>query len=90
MSSIKEIATRLNLTEATVSYALNGRHNKVSVATRQRVEEMARTLGYAPNPAARTLASGRSGNVIESPEAKANQIGALCDQSEKIVSRPTA
>jgi DNA-binding LacI/PurR family transcriptional regulator len=63
MSSIKEIAETLNLTPSTVSHALNRRPGKVSEATRRRVFEVARALNYAPNPAARALAAGRTGNI---------------------------
>lgn len=63
MSSIKAIAQQLSLTPSTVSHALNRRPGKVSEATRQRVFEVARELNYVPNPAARALAAGQTGNI---------------------------
>lgn len=63
MPSLKDIAVQLNLTPASVSFALNGRTDKVSEATRQRVLQAARDLNYVPNPAARALISGRTGNI---------------------------
>ncbi|WP_417667461.1 LacI family DNA-binding transcriptional regulator [Roseibium sp.] len=64
--NLKELAKALELSQTTVSRALNG-YPEVSAETRQRVEEMARKLGYAPNQQARRLATGRSmsiGHVI--------------------------
>lgn len=57
--SLKELARILGLSESTVSKALNDRPD-VSVAVKQRVQEAAQQLGYTPNPAARTLALGKS------------------------------
>lgn len=57
--SLKELARILALSESTVSKALNDRPD-VSVSVKQRVQEAAQQLGYAPNPAARTLAMGKS------------------------------
>ncbi len=57
--SLKELARILGLSESTVSKALNDRPD-VSVSVKQRVQEAAQQLGYAPNPAARTLAMGKS------------------------------
>jgi LacI family transcriptional regulator len=64
--NLKELSKALELSQTTVSRALNG-YPEVSATTRQRVEEMARKLGYAPNQQARRLATGRSmsiGHVI--------------------------
>lgn len=48
---------------ATVSYVVNGRHNRVSAETRDRVLEAARELGYAPNTSARGLRQRRTERV---------------------------
>ena len=64
--NLKELSQRLNLSQTTVSRALNG-YPEVSAETRKRVSEMADKLGYAPNSQARRLATGRSmaiGHVI--------------------------
>lgn len=64
--NLKELSKRLNLSQTTVSRALNG-YPEVSAETRKRVSEMAEELGYAPNSQARRLATGRSmaiGHVI--------------------------
>ncbi|MBD8876959.1 LacI family DNA-binding transcriptional regulator [Roseibium polysiphoniae] len=64
--NLKELSQALELSQTTVSRALNG-YPEVSAETRSRVEEMARKLGYAPNQQARRLATGRSmsiGHVI--------------------------
>jgi LacI family transcriptional regulator, galactose operon repressor len=64
--NLKELSKKLNLSQTTVSRALNG-YPEVSAETRRRVSEMAEELGYAPNSQARRLATGRSmaiGHVI--------------------------
>ncbi len=60
--TLKELATKLDLSITTVSRALAG-HEQIALKTRQRVAEAARTYGYVPNVAARQLVSGRSGFV---------------------------
>ncbi|WP_209017348.1 LacI family DNA-binding transcriptional regulator [Roseibium aggregatum] len=64
--NLKELSQQLNLSQTTVSRALNG-YPEVSAETRKRVAEMADKLGYAPNSQARRLATGRAmaiGHVI--------------------------
>src|SRR5690606_24000749 len=60
--TLKQLAEKLDLSITTVSRALAG-HEQIALKTRQRVAEAARTHGYVPNTAARTLVSGRSGFV---------------------------
>jgi LacI family transcriptional regulator len=60
--TLKQLAEKLDLSITTVSRALAG-HEQIALKTRQRVTEAARTHGYVPNTAARTLVSGRSGFV---------------------------
>lgn len=56
-----EIAKRTNLSPATVSRVLNGKGvGFISAATRQKVLDAARTLGYEPNRLARGLVTGRT------------------------------
>ena len=59
---IRELASHLNLSIATVSRALNG-SDEVSAATRRRVVATAARLGYAPQQAGRSLRQGRSSAV---------------------------
>jgi LacI family transcriptional regulator len=59
---IREVARRSGVSMATVSRALNGRPD-VSAATRSRIEDIARQLGYTPNQQARALVRRRSDMV---------------------------
>jgi LacI family transcriptional regulator len=64
--TLRTLAESLGLSPTTVSRALNG-YGDVAPATRARVQAAARAQGYAPNPRARSLATGRAmaiGHVI--------------------------
>lgn len=64
--NLKELAEHLNLSQTTVSRALNG-YPEVKEATRLRVEAAARANNYTPNGRAKSLATGRTmtvGHVI--------------------------
>jgi LacI family transcriptional regulator len=56
---MRDIARDLNVSAITVSKALRG-HADISAATRERVMRRIHELGYEPNLAARSLATGRS------------------------------
>jgi DNA-binding LacI/PurR family transcriptional regulator len=56
---IREVAEAAGVSVTTVSHALNGK-GRLPEATRLRVQEVARELGYRPNATARALAGGRS------------------------------
>ena len=58
--SIKDVAREAGVSVTTVSHALNGK-GRLNPDTRERVRSVARQLGYTPNPAARSLVSGRTG-----------------------------
>jgi LacI family transcriptional regulator len=60
VTTLKELAEKLDISVATASRALAG-HSRIAKATRERVAEAAREFGYVPNTAARALVSGRSG-----------------------------
>lgn len=60
--SIRSVAAAAGVATSTVSKALNGDRD-ISEATRARVREVARALGYRPMAQARGLARGRTGNV---------------------------
>ena len=59
---LKVIAERLNLSESTVSRALND-YRDISARTKARVRDVAEELGYEPNTHARRLASGKSDTI---------------------------
>lgn len=59
---IKDIAQKANVSEATVSLALN--HNPlVNENTAKRIRKIAKELGYTPNPYARRLVLRKSGTL---------------------------
>lgn len=60
--TIRQVATHAGVSEAAVSYALNGRPG-VSEKTRAKVLEAARALGWAPNIAARSLGLSRANAI---------------------------
>ncbi|SFL05923.1 LacI family DNA-binding transcriptional regulator [Streptomyces pini] len=62
MVTLAEVARHAGVSASTVSYVLSGKRS-ISAATRERVEQSIRELGYHPNAGARALASSRS-NVI--------------------------
>jgi LacI family transcriptional regulator len=57
--TIKDVAQRAGVSIATVSRVLNDKGD-VSQETRERVREVARSVGYSADPAARALASQRT------------------------------
>jgi len=60
----REVARRAGVSRTTVSFVLNDvRDQGISDATRQRVLDAARELGYEPNAAARILAGGITGTI---------------------------
>ncbi|WP_062289668.1 LacI family DNA-binding transcriptional regulator [Demequina phytophila] len=62
MATIQGVAELAGVSTATVSRALSGK-STVSAATRQKVEDAARSLGYVASATASSLASGRTRNV---------------------------
>ncbi len=62
MVSIKDIASKCGVSVATVSKALNGQTD-IGEATRQRVLDTAKELGYTVNYAARALKTNRTYNL---------------------------
>lgn len=60
--SLADVAERAGVSPATASKALNGRAD-VNEATRARVEDAARQLGYLPNYIARGLMGAKTGTV---------------------------
>jgi DNA-binding LacI/PurR family transcriptional regulator len=64
--SIRDVAREAGVSVTTVSHALNGK-GRLNPDTRRRVREVADRLGYRPNPAARSLVSGRTGLIAAVP-----------------------
>jgi DNA-binding LacI/PurR family transcriptional regulator len=60
--TISDLARRLQISKASVSYALNGRTG-VSEQTRQRVLSLAEELGFHPNSAAVALSASRTRTI---------------------------
>lgn len=60
--NLKQLSESLGLSQTTVSRALNG-YSDVNEATRERVVETAKRLGYKPNAMARRLAMGKADAV---------------------------
>ena len=60
--NLRELSERLNLSQTTVSRALNG-YPEVNEQTRKRVAEAAARFNYRPNIRAQTLATGRSMSI---------------------------
>ncbi|WP_269523109.1 LacI family DNA-binding transcriptional regulator [Coraliomargarita parva] len=58
----KQLAAHLNMSASAISAALNNKRN-IPEATRRRVQEAARELGYTPNAASRIMAYRRHQNV---------------------------
>ncbi|MFN8634085.1 MAG: LacI family DNA-binding transcriptional regulator [Chloroflexota bacterium] len=61
--TIRDVARRAGVSLSTVSQVLNGRPGYASAATRDRVLEVARELGYRPNALARGLVTSRTGTL---------------------------
>lgn len=61
--TINEIAERAGVSKTTVSFYLNGKTNKMSEETQERIGHIIRETGYEPNAAARAMKSKSSGLV---------------------------
>ena len=60
--SIRDIASEVGMSEATVSLALNG-SKLVKTETKEKIKETAERLGYVPNASARRLVLKKSGMI---------------------------
>lgn len=61
--TINEIAERAGVSKTTVSFYLNGKTNKMSEETKQRIQHIIDETGYEPNAAARAMKAKSSGLV---------------------------
>lgn len=64
-TSLKDIAEKLNLSKATISWTLSGKGDEkgISMATQEKVFQCAKELNYQPNLLARSLHSGYSKTI---------------------------
>ncbi len=62
MASLKDIAESCGVSVATVSKALND-HSDIGVATKERIRQVAREMGYMPNTVARALKTHKTNNL---------------------------
>ena len=62
--TLKEIADLAGVSIMTVSNVINGKHNRVSEKTIEKVNAIIRESGYVPNLNARSLTS-KSSNIIQ-------------------------
>lgn len=60
MTTIKDIAEAVGVSNTTVSNVIHGRSGRVSAETISRINEAIETLGYVPNMSARSLVSSSS------------------------------
>ncbi|MBV9848946.1 MAG: LacI family DNA-binding transcriptional regulator [Armatimonadetes bacterium] len=73
MITMSEVARRAGVARSTVSHVLSARHGgnvRIPEATRQRVLQAARELGYRPNALARSVRTGKSrmiGYLVDDP-----------------------
>lgn len=75
MVTMNDIADRAGVSQATVSYVLNGRSDGIRIReeTRQRILDMATELGYRRNDLARAMVTGKSfvlGFLTRNPSAE--------------------
>lgn len=61
--TINEIAERAGVSKTTVSFYLNGKLNKMSEETQQRIQYIIDETGYEPNAAARSIKSKTTGLI---------------------------
>ena len=59
--TINEIAERAGVSKTTVSFYLNGKINKMSEETKQRIQHIIDETGYEPSAAARAMKAKSSG-----------------------------
>jgi len=63
MTTLRDIALEAGVSAMTVSNVVNGRHDRVSAATAERVRAIMERRGFIPNAPARALSANRS-NIV--------------------------
>ena len=61
--TINEIAEKAGVSKTTVSFYLNGKANKMSGETQQRIQQIIDETGYEPSAAARAMKAKSSGLI---------------------------
>ena len=61
--TINEIAEKAGVSKTTVSFYLNGKTNKMSEETMERIRKIIEETGYEPNAAARAMKSRPGGPI---------------------------
>ena len=84
--NIKRLAQELNISIATVSKALNDSH-EISLKTKSRVWDLAKTLNYTPNPAASNLRSNKTKTIAVIVPFIANNFFALAIKGIEEIAR---
>lgn len=85
-TTIQHIADELNLTPATVSRALNN-HPRISLETKQLVNQTAQRLNYRRNRIASSLRTGKSHTIgVVIPSARINFFGSVVHGIETLAS----
>lgn len=84
--NIKQLASELNLSAATVSRALRDSH-EISAETKARVMEMAKKLNYEPNPFASSLRQQKSKTIAVIVPEVANNFFSLAIKGIEEVAR---
>ena len=63
MVTLKDIAKEAGVSVMTVSRVINGKTDKVSAETAERIDRIRKEMGYVPNLSARNLAA-KTSNII--------------------------
>ncbi|NHB84094.1 LacI family transcriptional regulator [Tessaracoccus sp. HDW20] len=72
MTTVRDIAAEAGVSAMTVSNVLNGRTDKVSAATAERIRSIMARTGYVPNRPATALSTSRS-NIVALIHAASGQ-----------------
>lgn len=83
MATLRDIAALVGVSTMTVSNVINGRYDKVSPTTVDRVLQTVREMDYVPNASARSLAAKRS-NLIALVFPDAPQSMALANPHDSV------
>jgi LacI family transcriptional regulator len=84
--SMKDLAERAGVSRTAVSFVLNGRAREkgISRAVEQRVQRVARELGYQPSRVARSLAGGKSMTIgLVLPHMNVSYCPSLAERIER-------
>lgn len=63
MATLKDVARASGVSPTSVSLVLNGRKNKISKETKERIKQVAKELDFEPNKTARSLATKKTNTI---------------------------